>query len=271
MEPRCLLCEEPFGMKKEIRSVPQQRIMEKLIEYTDRRDYTGAERHLLYWLEEALLGKDKRGELMIRNELIGHDRKNGDREKALEQADKALALLDELDYHGTRSSGTTYVNAATACNAFGENERSLRLFETARAVYEAHAGTAPELLGGLYNNMGLTLASLGKYDEGLALFEKALEVMAGAENGGPEQAITCLNMADVYEQKDGAEAGERKITGLLDRAQELLFAPGNPETGYFAFVCEKCAPAFDHYGYFLAAKKLRKKAEDIYARTGTGE
>jgi hypothetical protein len=29
---------------------------------------------------------------------------------------------------------------------------------------------------------------------------------------------------------------------------------------------EKCAPTFAHYGYFMAAETLRKKAEEIYAR-----
>ena len=51
VEPRCLLCEEPYGAKAEIRPVPQQRIMEKVDAYMSRRDYAGVERHLLYWLE----------------------------------------------------------------------------------------------------------------------------------------------------------------------------------------------------------------------------
>ena len=57
-----------------IRPVPQQRIIEKMDEYMSRRDYAGAERHLLYWLEEAAQGQDLRGQLLIRNELIGHYR-----------------------------------------------------------------------------------------------------------------------------------------------------------------------------------------------------
>ena len=60
-------------------SIPQQRVVEKLDEYMSRRDYAGAERHLLYWLEEALAAGDKRGELMVRNELVGHFRKVGNK------------------------------------------------------------------------------------------------------------------------------------------------------------------------------------------------
>ena len=89
-EPRCLLCEEPYGAEAKIKPVPQQRIMEKVDEYMSRRDYAGVERHLLYWLEEARLGRDEKGELMIRNELTGHYRKTGDREKSLFNAGQAF-------------------------------------------------------------------------------------------------------------------------------------------------------------------------------------
>ena len=43
------------GSADAIRPVPQQRIIEKMNEYMSRRDYAGAQRHLLYWLEEAEL------------------------------------------------------------------------------------------------------------------------------------------------------------------------------------------------------------------------
>ena len=121
-EPRCLLCDEPYGAKPAVKSVPQDRIIEKMNEYMSRRDYAGAERHLLYWLEEARLGHDKRGELLIYNELIGHFRKTGSGEKAFKSIEEALRLLRELEFENNVSAGTTYTNAATAYNAFGENE-----------------------------------------------------------------------------------------------------------------------------------------------------
>jgi len=248
-----------------IRPVPQQRIREKLDAYMARQDYAGAERHLLYWLEEANLGGDRRGELMVRNELIGHYRKTGEKEKALSQIGAALALLPALDFEGTVSAGTTYVNAATALNAFGENQRAMGLFERARAVYEQGSGVSPELLGGLYNNMGLCCASLSRYAEAHALYDLAMAQMAQAENGELEQAVTCLNRANAVEAQWGLEQGESQIFALLDRAQALLDTPGIPRDGYYAFVCEKCAPTFAYYGYFLAARELEERAETIYA------
>lgn len=267
MEPRCVLCDEqPYGAVPQVKAVPQQRIIEKMNEYMSRRDYAGAERHLLYWLEEAGAGQDLRGELMLRNELTGHYRKTGDKEKSLANAQAALDLIHALEFEDTISAGTTYVNAATACNAFGENERSLELFEKARAVYESAPRTDQALLGGLYNNMALTCTSLGRYEEALGLYEKAAAAMEGVPGGALEQAITCLNMADLLEKQYGMESSETRIYQLLDQAYELLTGGHAPEDGYYAFVCEKCAPAFSYYGYFLAAQELQEKADAIYER-----
>ena len=253
-----------------IKPVPQKRIMEKMNEYMSRRDYAGAERHLLYWLAEAELGRDLQGMLMLRNEMVGHYRKTGERDKAMESAGKALELLTELGMEDAISAGTTYVNVATACNAFGEYERSMGLFEKAREVYEGSGFVEPQMLGGLYNNMALTCSALGRYDEALEL----------------------LNMANTVEAQAGLEEGESRICGLVERAEELLERKGEEilglpgaegsilETpgalrglpreerariGYYAFVCEKCAPTFEYYGYFLAAETLRERAEKIYA------
>ena len=149
------------------RHIPQSRVIEKMDEYMAKRDYDGAERHLNYWLNEAQFLGDRRGELTVRNELIGHYRKTGNRDSALEQVDIALKLIDELDLNGTISSGTVLVNAATALNAFGENERSMELFEKALEVYESSDSTDPSLLGGLYNNMALTCCAMERYDDAM--------------------------------------------------------------------------------------------------------
>ena len=265
-EPRCLLCDEPYGKEPQVKAVPQQRIIQKMNEYMSRRDYAGAERHLKYWLEEAKAGFDKGGELLIRNELVGHFRKTSNKDGAFESAKEALRLLGELGIENNVSAGTTYINIATAYNAFGENEKSMRYFEKAKEVYESNSNTSPELLGGLYNNMALTNVALGNFDEAFELYDKALEVMANVKNGELEQAITYLNMADAKEAMLGSEAAESVVFDYLDKAQELLDTPTLTRDGYYAFVCEKCAPSFEYYGYFLVAKDLNERARSIYER-----
>lgn len=273
-----------------IRPVPQRRIIDKMDEYMSRRDYNSAERHLLYWLEEAKLGGDMQGQLMLRNELVGHYRKTGQKEPAMESAARALELLRKLDMESTITAGTTYVNIATACGAFGDHERAIRLFEKARAAYESSSQTETQLLGGLYNNMALTCTELGRCEEALALYEKAAGLMGHVPDGELEQAITYLNMANTVEVQLGLEAGEQQINALVERAEELLEAKGEEllgkgeaaltdgtdlramkqeeraRLGYYAFVCEKCAPTFAYYGYFMTAESLTERSEELVKR-----
>lgn len=273
-----------------IRPVPKQRIIDKMDEYMSRRDYKGAERHLLYWLTEAKLGGDLEGQLMLRNELVGHYRKTGQKGPSIENGKEALSLLAALDMEKTITAGTTYVNLATAHGAFGEHEEAIRLFEKARAVYEDTRHIAPQLLGGLYNNMALTCTEMGRFDEALALYEKAVGLMGQVQDGELEQAITYLNMANTVEARDGLQAGEAKINELVERAETLLMDKGEAllgdkeamlhdgtdlrtlkleeraRLGYYAFVCEKCAPTFAYYGYFITAEALAARSEELVKR-----
>ena len=104
------------------------------------------------------------------------------------------------------------------------------------------------------------------YRKAYSLFEKAIAMMDIVPGGALEQAITCLNMADVLEAQYGMEEKESEIFSLLDQALSLLENADAPRDGYYAFVCEKCAPAFEYYGYFLAAQDLKERAKRIYER-----
>ncbi|MBO5995079.1 MAG: tetratricopeptide repeat protein, partial [Firmicutes bacterium] len=223
-------------------------------------------RHLNYWQEEAEMGGDLKGQLLILNEKIGFYRKTDRKEPAFENIRLAMELMSRMDYDGSISQGTTFTNAATACQNFGEPERALDYFEKARAIYEGSEYTAPELLGGLYNNMALSCVSLKKYDEALELYDKALNEMKKVKGGELEQAITCLNMADALNAHYGIEEAEAGIFELLDRAWDLIESTEAPKDGYYAFVCSKCAPAFSYYGYFMAANELNRRSEEIYER-----
>ena len=266
LEPDCPLCGNPYESQHPVRPVPQQRILNKLDDYMSRRDYDGAERHLLYWLKEAEQGRDLRGQLLVCNELIGHYRKTGSRENAFRYAELALSLLEDMDFEGSISAGTTYVNAATAYSAFGDNQRALELFERAKALYESTPHTQAHLLGGLYNNMALVLQTLGRFPEAFELYNKAMKTMETVPGGVLEQAITCLNMADAVAAQLGQEEGEARIFELLDCADELLHDKSAPHNGYYAFVCEKCSPTFSYYGYFAVAEELQREAKEIYER-----
>lgn len=261
-EPRCLL-----NMHPEIDPIPVGRIMEKLDSYLDRGDYPAAERHLRYWLSEAEAGHDMRGKLTILNEQIGLYRKTGKEAECLRAASEALALADSLNMDGSVTYGTTLINAATGYRAFEKTEEALPLYRKAKAICESALAADDGRLGGLYNNMALTLAGLEEYRAAEELYHKAIAIMEKQENGALEVAITCLNLADLIAAETGLEAGEKEIERYLMKAEELLNTESLPRDGYYAFVCEKCAPVFGYYGYFITEQELLRRAEKIHERT----
>ena len=249
-------------------TIPMMRVRDRLDAYVDRKDYAGAARHLEYWLAEARALGDVRGEFAVRTEMMGVYRKMGDRERALASAEAALALIPEIDGGDTVGAGTAFVNAGTVCDCFGDPEKALEYFEAARRIYESRLDGGDTRLGGLYNNMALALADLRRFDEAFRYYALALDVMERQPTGQPERAITYLNMANAAEAADGLEAAEETISGYLRNAEELLADPAIPRNGYYAFVCEKCAPTFAYYGWFQTAADLRAAAEAIYEQNG---
>jgi tetratricopeptide (TPR) repeat protein len=269
-------------------SVPMDRIIAKEDEYLGRNDYAGAERHLLYWLADAKAGNDFRGAFQIENELMGLYRKSGREKEARAHAEAALQMAEDPRI-GSDSTGaaTCYINAATVCKTFGRADEGIALFEKARVIYERDLPATDGRLGGLYNNMALALTDLGRAEEALGLYDKALARMEQIPGSEPEIAITCLNICDTLMARDARienEAGEpvsaddpdaclvvppetdRLIDGYLDRAFALLQAEKVPHDGYYAFVCEKCAPSFAYYGQEKRAQELRERSEAIYRK-----
>ena len=72
--------------------------------------------------------------------------------------------------------------------------------------------------------------------------------------------------ADMLLQAAEKLAEEFDIPRTYGSAEELLNEPSLPRNGYYAFVCEKCAPVFGHYGWFAAEAELRKRAKEINDR-----
>lgn len=247
------------------RAVPMDTVMSKLDEYLGRDDYVRAEAHLRFWIGESEIRRDGMGRLVLLNELMGLLRKTSKCEAAIETSQRALALCDELGLAGRAIHGTTLVNAATVYKAFDRAAEALPLYREALTVYEATLPENDARRGGLHNNMALALVDLAQYDEAEAMYRRALDVMSSNRFGELEMAVTYLNMANEVEARYGLIPAEERINEYVDRARELLDTPGIPRDGYYAFVCEKCAPTFGYYGYFLDADELHGRARRIYA------
>ena len=262
-EPECLLDMSLPDDKTPTESVPLRRIIEKLDEYLTKEDYPAAERHLKYWAEEAKRGRDNGGLLSITNELMGLYRNAGRGEDALNAAEEGLALAEKHGFTGSVTGATTLLNAATVCKAFGKPERAVELYSKAKEIYESHLSDNEYKLGGLYNNMALSLVDVKRYAEAFELYEKALAVMAKCENCEAEQAVTCLNMANAVEAEKGLEEGAEEIYSLLEKAESFMNTETLPKVGYYSFYCDKCAPTFEYYGWFGFAEELKQRAAEI--------
>lgn len=266
-EPTCIFCTDFYQPEaKTVMSVPLSRILSKLDEHLGRNDYASAERHLAYWVREAEEGGDLRGSLSLENERMGLYRKLGRRDEALRCAEAALKLVRRLELEGTVTSATTDLNTATVYKAFGMADKALPFYERAQAVYTAQLAPDDPRLGGLYNNMALALVDLARYAEARSCYEQALTVMETAPHGALEQAITHLNLANLAEAEQGLLEAESEIEQRLDTAERLLNTPSLERDGYYAFVCEKCAPTFTYYGRFACGAELEERAKEIYSR-----
>ena len=84
--------------------------------------------------------------------------------------------------------------------------------------------------------------------------------MANTENREPEQAITYCNLADLVYSESG-DAADARIAAYLQKAEEMLNCC-KLKDGNYAYVCEKCAPVFDFYGYTALGEELRNRAYD---------
>lgn len=244
-------------------NISLDRILEKLDAYLHKNDYTGAERHLLYWQNEADAAENNSVMLAVRNELIGLYRKLGRREEALSSVRAALNLIASLGITRQVGAATTYLNAATAYKAFGMAKEALPLFEDARTIYEEALPQDDARLAGLYNNMALALVDLGRYAEAAALYARAITVLEAGKGGALEVAITYLNMASAKESELGLLAADTEISSLLAKAKALLEGHEKRD-GYYAFVCEKCASVFGYYGHFAYEAELLQRARNIY-------
>lgn len=248
-------------------SIPINRIIENLDRNFAKKDFDASENLLKYWLSEAEKENDIPGEITVLNEQIGFYRKLGREKEGIEAIESALEISEKAGFDSTVSFATTLINAATGYKAFGKAEKALPFYEKAKAIYEKSLNENDSRLGGLYNNMALTVSALGDFKRAKELFERALEIMKRAPHGELEEAITYCNLADLVSAEKGLIQGEKQISEYLGKALSLFDSDGIERNGYYAFVCEKCAPTFGYYGWFLAEREISRRAEEIYERS----
>ena len=93
LEPACIFCTPE---QETVQPIDLRRCLGRLDEYLGRNDTAAAERHLNYWKEEALAGRDLRGLLTIENERMGLYRKLGREADAQAAVRSALGSVSRI-------------------------------------------------------------------------------------------------------------------------------------------------------------------------------
>ncbi|MBQ0099406.1 MAG: tetratricopeptide repeat protein [Firmicutes bacterium] len=259
-EPCC-----PFKTPDKKERVDIGRVISKLDEYLNVKDYDSCERHLIYWLTEAKEKQDDHSCLTIYNEQVGLYRKIQKEKECLTAIESALNLVEKMGSNNTISLGTTYLNCATGYKAFDKDEKALELYKKAKVIYEKELDKSDSRLAGLYNNMAVAYMDLKYFSESEILFNNALSILENKDNN-LDCAITYCNLCDLYYAKDGIEKAKSKIADFLFNAYNILNDEKIVKDGYYAFVCEKCALTFNYYGYEKIEKDLLERAKEIYER-----
>lgn len=267
-EPRCCFDASQYTGVPDAAPTGQTVPVPELIGQLDRLYNTGREDQagdfLYTWLRRARELGDWRGELSLLSELMGHHRRDGDREQGLRAVEEGMAILREHRLGSTVSGATVLLNAATTMKCFGRAAESLPVFEHVCRVYAGHLDPCDYRFGGLYNNMALSYTDVGDFEKAELCYRRAMAVIRRCPAPDNELAVTLCNMAEMYERMDPED---ERISRCMEQAWEHLNAPELPRDGYHAFTISKCAPSFDRFGYFLWSMELKERAAKIYGGT----
>lgn len=250
------------------RLVDLNRIRKKLDDLFDKKDFDEAERLINYWLKEVNNVNDYRTELELQNEYIGFLRKLGRGDEAITHAKRCDELIDMLGLSQNVSGATIYLNIATVYKAFGKSDIAVSYFLKAKQVYDNNLKAGDKLFSGLFNNMALALVDIGQFDAAEKLYREAIDIILKYNDGELDAAISYLNLADLYFKKYKTDPSDdyTKYNNDIEKncllAWKLLNKNDTNRDAYYRFVCEKCAPSFGFYGYFIFEKELKKRANE---------
>jgi len=217
--------------------------------------------YLRFWRRRAAEAGDKKSELSLLSELMGHYRMNGDLERGLPAVREGFALIDELGIGDTAGAGTIYLNGATALQAFGLDGDARKFYQTAERCYRKNLPADDPRFAGLFNNMATSYLDSGDFSGAENCYLKALEILERTGNL-MDSAVTCVNLAQLFDARDPEDP---KIEEYLDRAMAFFDSPEAVRDGYYAHTCRKCASAFGYFGRFMDEQELNARADRFYA------
>ncbi len=253
---KCQGCSKENNLK-----VPIIRVIGKLDEFFAHNDLEGAAELLEYWCREAQNIGDSRGRLEILNEQIGLYRRTFSRDKALDAVNSALQVIEELSLQSNLSSGTIYINIATTLKAFGKCLEAMPYYEKAEQIYSLYSNVPTFQKAALNNNKASALSELGRFNDAEKCYLTAIELLSNDSAYYGEIAVSYVNLAHLYEDMARLDSD---IFDAMNKAWEYLTKPDITRDGNYAFVCTKCAPSFEYFGFSDREQYLTSEAKRIY-------
>lgn len=241
-----------------------QDILAKLDNFFRQDDPEGAHQYLKEQIAQAEEAGEWENELTLQNELIGYCRKKGHISEGKEAIQRAAAILEQHHLQRQVPAATTWLNAATALRAFGEKESALHYFEMTKEIYSGQINDYDYRYAGLYNNMGLLLCDMKRFEEAEAYFHRALQILQTDPQAGAEMASTYVSLAHMYRKRNGESESAGQVEEALKEAKRLLDVPGGLPDSYFAYMCQVCASSYRLLGYEEDAQDLERLAEQFY-------
>lgn len=241
--------------------IPLEKIIAECDDLFNQEKKEALGEHLRFWRRRAAEMGDKKGELSLLSEMMGHYRMMRDEARAISAVRDGSALIEELKIPDTASAGTIFINAATALQSFGHSENAMICYRKAESCYLKNLSAADPRFAALYNNMASACIDSGDFEQAEKYYFQAAEILK-TTGGSMDLAVTYVNLAQLY---DALDPEDDRIGENLDLAFSCFDDTGVSRDGYYAHTCRKCAPAFGFFGRFMDEAELNKRADDFYA------
>jgi tetratricopeptide (TPR) repeat protein len=160
---------------------------------------------------------------------VKHNKDAGYYQKALENNNKELAILEKLLYSLDLKLATSYSNLATIFEDLGSYDEALNFSQKALKIREAVLASDNPELATSYNNLSVNYLSLGRYQEALTVQQKAVNIReAILKSDHPDLASSYNNLAVINlalgSYKEALIAEEKALT-----IQEVILGINHPD------------------------------------------
>ena len=170
--------------------------------------------------------------------------------------------LESLYLQNTVEYATILLNKAGTYRYMGDTDQALEHFSRSARILETDRKGTPQVLAGLYNNMGLVYLDKKQPQEALEHFLRALPLVSAGPDRTVEQGTTWNNLAAAYRalgqqtQAEDAVGRAVDILSLLDEGVNPHYPAALNTRGTFAYEAGRYQQALEDFLEALEKTRL---------------